>query len=186
MQIGTAIRAKPGEDVCGDAILIREIDDLVVIIVADGLGHGPGAAKASQAACDFIRGSEIKSTVAILDKCGKFIRSTRGAAVTALTINKQTGEMSFAGVGNVEMKARTKEKISPVNSPGIVGRKVRRTIETCGKLMDGDLLIIYSDGISSRFRTEKYKDMDAQKIADMIMENHSKDHDDATCVVVKY
>jgi len=44
-----------GEQVCGDAWDARQDGDTVELLVADGLGHGPGAAEASGAAVEIFR-----------------------------------------------------------------------------------------------------------------------------------
>ena len=51
VSVSYAVRqAAPGETVCGDAWAVVQDDHRAAIIVADGLGHGPLAAEASQAA----------------------------------------------------------------------------------------------------------------------------------------
>ena len=48
------------------------------------------------------------------------------------------------------------------------------------------LIALCSDGISSRLHLAEYAHLEPQAIADAIMEQHGKSHDDATCVVVRY
>jgi hypothetical protein len=43
-----------------------------------------------------------------------------------------------------------------------------------------------TDGISSRARLDAYRHLDAQNMADALLRDHAKDHDDASCVVIHY
>ena len=47
-------------------------------------------------------------------------------------------------------------------------------------------IALCSDGISSRLHFDEYVHLEPQEIADAIMEQHGKDHDDATCLVMRY
>src|SRR5437762_506214 len=51
MQVGIVQVCKPGEEICGDShVVLQDEPDVVLIMIADGLGHGPLAyAAASEA-----------------------------------------------------------------------------------------------------------------------------------------
>jgi len=187
MQIGKAGRPKPGEVVCGDWYSINNNDeDEVLIAVADGLGHGPLAADAAREACEFVQTLRGENLEQLIIECGTRISATRGVALTLLRILRNTDEMHYAAVGNVELRAISQNPIKPINYPGIVGRKIRRIRQTSHRLTGGDIIVIFTDGVSSRFNLEDYKHLDAQDIANQIIENHGKLHDDATCIAIKY
>ena len=60
VELGGVTRAIASEEVCGDALAGRETDEYQVVLVADGLGHGPLAAASSQAAvAAFFESDEI-------------------------------------------------------------------------------------------------------------------------------
>ena len=76
--------------------------------------------------------------------------------------------------------------IRPVCTPGIIGRPIRKVVEFSYELASGDLIAIYSDGISSRFDLKEYRTLPAQECADLILRNHGKYHDDATVLTIRY
>ena len=187
IQIGAVSRAKPGERECGDHFVIVENIDNYVIAVADGLGHGPDAAVASQAACKYISENSSKDLKKLVLDCSQAISNSRGTALIIIRINTVDHEMTYVGIGNVEMQSISQESIRPVNIPGIVGRHINRRVRTSTyKLNKGDILTIFTDGISRRFHLDEYSGLDAQTLAETILEKHSKDHDDATCITIRY
>jgi len=50
LEVGALSLPKPGEVVCGDRWAVAWFPDRTLILVADGLGHGPGAAEAAMEA----------------------------------------------------------------------------------------------------------------------------------------
>jgi len=119
--------------------------------------------------------------------CSQTISHSRGTAIIIIRINTVSHEMTYIGVGNVEMQSISQGSIRPVNIPGIVGRRINRRVRTSSyKLNKGDILTIFTDGISSHFDLEEYSGLDAQTLAETILVKHSKDHDDATCVTIRY
>jgi serine/threonine protein phosphatase PrpC len=74
----------------------------------------------------------------------------------------------------------------PVCAPGIVGHRVRKMLAFEFELPESATIALCSDGISSRLHFDEYVHLEPQEIADLIMKQHGKFHDDATCVVVRY
>src|SRR5215203_4819804 len=82
---------KPGERKNGDAVLVRRDEGGgVLLAVIDGLGHGPLAAEASQAAVDLLQAQPFQTS--LLDTMQALharLRDTRGAVATLCVIDKQ-------------------------------------------------------------------------------------------------
>ena len=186
MQIEGISRPRVGERVCGDHYEVIPWGEEILIAVADGLGHGPEAAQAAQAACLFVKENAGEKLESLMLKCNRAITHTRGVALTIIRINPEVHSLAYIGVGNVEMQSLSQEPIRPINIPGIVGSKIRRVQETRHVLTPGDLLAVFTDGISNRFQLEKYRRQELKTIARTILEEHGKAHDDATCVIVAY
>lgn len=186
MKVGIASRPKPGEIQSGDHYLLVEEPERYLVAVADGLGHGPAAAEASKAACSFLALHPAGTPRELIEACSQAIRHTRGAALTVMAFDLSRHQVSYAGVGNVETVSKTVDYVRTVNSPGIVGRNLRTILQTSDRVHPGDIFVLYSDGISSRFRLEDYLALEPQPMADAILANHAKDHDDATCLVLRY
>lgn len=183
-EIGVVQRPIRNEKVCGDAFVVLR-DEEITIAVADGLGHGPKAAEAALAFCAYVEANVSRGLEEILRGATAEISHTRGAAAALLRIGDRQRCLSFAGIGNIELQAVSKLPIRPTSTPGIVGRPLRKVLEFDYELNGGDLLAVYSDGISGRFRLESYGRLNAQSAAEAILSDHGKRHDDATCLVVR-
>lgn len=186
IHIGRASRVCRGEKVCGDNLFVFSDEKMTLCVVADGSGHGPEAGRASGIVCDYVREHPNDSLADMMKGCHRAARGTRGAAVTICRAFHESGVLEHVGVGNVDVNGRTYARIRPVSTPGIVGTSVRKIGVAQYNLEPGDLLVVYTDGISGRFNVSQYLPLDVQGIADGILEAHAKDHDDATCVVLAY
>lgn len=184
MEISVAQRPAENETVCGDAAEIVR-DGETLIAVADGLGHGPEAAEAAQAFCRYVRENASLGLEDIVEGASREISRTRGVACGLVRIDAAERLMKFVGVGNIDVQAVSVEDIHPICLPGIVGRRVRKLQPFEYRLHPGDLLAVYSDGISSRFDLRQMPGENVQELADAILADHGKGHDDATCVVIR-
>lgn len=182
IQIGSACRSCAGQSVCGDRVGIFRRGYEVVVAVADGLGHGPEADKAAGVACEYVKKNRTSDVGSLMQGLDEALVRTRGAAVTIVHIDIRSGQLCHAGVGNVQLSARSKTSINAFPTPGVLGRGIRKVMVTKIQLYDGDFFVIYTDGISSRFKVEDYFRVEPQRAADELIEKWSKVHDDATCV----
>src|SRR5215213_9390678 len=78
---GAVCLPKAGESVPGDAWKMVSYGDHTKILVADGLGHGPDAAKAAIATTNVLKRHADATPLALIEECHAALRSTRGAAV---------------------------------------------------------------------------------------------------------
>ena len=104
LQIGAVCLPKAGEEISGDAWAATSMaGGRTLIIVADGLGHGPLAADASIAALAAFHDEAPsgRGPADILGEIHRRLRSTRGAAVAIAEISPASEELRFAGLGNV-------------------------------------------------------------------------------------
>ncbi len=180
-----AQRPRQNENICGDVVTVTTKPSGLLIAVADGLGHGELAYEAASAFCEFSRKHAGDAIESIISNATKVLAKTRGAAAALVDIDEDQRILEFVGVGNIELRSLSKERISPVSVPGIVGTSLRRIRSFRYRVHDEDLFIIFSDGISSRFALEEYRDLSEREVADRILGDFGKSHDDATCVVVR-
>jgi serine/threonine protein phosphatase PrpC len=186
MQIDIAKRPMLGQNVSGDLVtVIRGSDRDVLVVVADGLGHGEKAQEAAEAFCAFAELNAGAPLEAIMRDGSRAISATRGAAAALIRIDRGGTRLTFCGVGNIELQATSAEAIRPVCMPGIVGRPLRKVLAFDYPLREGDLLVAHTDGISSRFRLEDYARLPTAEAAARILAEHGKGHDDATCVAIR-
>ncbi|MCD6498665.1 MAG: SpoIIE family protein phosphatase [Deltaproteobacteria bacterium] len=185
MNVGSAQRPKVGERVCGDAFVVLTSGSKTTIALADGLGHGPMAAEAGHAFCTFVAEHRDDALTDIIKGVHAQLRTTRGAVGAILRIDTESRAMQYVGVGNIDLVALSKAPIRPVSRPGVLGRRLGKVLKFDFILSEGDLLVFFSDGISSRFDAKRYRNLELDKMAEAILREHGKQYDDATCIVVK-
>ncbi len=98
---GVARVPAPGESECGDDWGVRVDQGRTVVVLADGLGHGPDAAEASREAVAVLEKATDLAPAAVLEKIHIALRSTRGAAVAVAQIDAEKEQIIFAGAGNI-------------------------------------------------------------------------------------
>jgi negative regulator of sigma-B (phosphoserine phosphatase) len=185
LEIGTAQRPIRGERVCGDAFVIVPQGGTTTIALADGLGHGEHAAQASNAFCSYVKGAGHDSLEEIFWGAHRSIVHTRGAAAALLAIDTRSDTLAFAGVGNIDFVADSATRIKPISTPGIVGQRIRKIATFSYPISAGDLFIVFSDGISGRFELKGYRRFSPSHMAAAILADYGKDHDVATCIVIR-
>ena len=193
VEVGAAQQNCNGETICGDGYAVFEDDGVVTIAVSDGLGHGPEAAKASNAFLKSIEKNRMNRTPAdLLRASSSDITGTRGVAAAVIRISKNDNTLSFSGIGNIEFVSKSINTIRPICSPGIVGRSLRAVRQFDYDISPGDMFVVFSDGISSRVDFSRYFERlttvngeTPESVARAIVKDHGKLHDDGTCVLIR-
>jgi anti-sigma regulatory factor (Ser/Thr protein kinase) len=142
-----------GAECSGDAWTWVRADDRLTLMLADGLGHGPEAARASTAAVDELHRSADLPPAEVLRRLDRALRGTRGAAVALAQLDVRSGRLRFAGIGNVGARLREGDSWRHLLSrPGIVGvHRPTSLPETEAPWAADRLLVLYSDGLPSRW-----------------------------------
>jgi anti-sigma regulatory factor (Ser/Thr protein kinase) len=142
-----------GAEYSGDAWTWVRADDRLTLMLADGLGHGPEASRASTAAVDELRRVAHLPPAEVLRRLDGALRATRGAAVAVAQLDVRAGRLRFAGVGNIGARLRTRDGWRPLLShPGIVGTYRPATVPQTEVPWGADrLLVLHSDGLPSRW-----------------------------------
>jgi anti-sigma regulatory factor (Ser/Thr protein kinase) len=126
----------------------------LLVMLCDGLGHGPLAALASQAAVLAFRDGPGGSPQEVLSRIHLALRGTRGAAIAVARIEPAERRLLFCGIGNIAATLLSADSRSGLLSfPGIVGHQMRgmRTFEAA--LPPGGALVMHSDGLTERWTT---------------------------------
>ncbi|HEV7762896.1 MAG TPA: ATP-binding SpoIIE family protein phosphatase [Acidimicrobiales bacterium] len=177
-----------GETVCGDACAWRVEGDVTVVMLADGLGHGPLAALASQRAIQAFRTMPSTEPAEILGLLNPPLAATRGAAVSVARIDAGRGTVRFAGIGNVAGWIDDGDKRRQmVCFPGIVGQNRKKTIRQLDYEVPPDgLVVLHSDGLTGKWTLDDYPTIrrrDRLVIAASLLRDAGVRHDDASVVV---
>ncbi|MFE2510472.1 SpoIIE family protein phosphatase [Streptomyces naganishii] len=137
----------------GDAWAWAGAGELRTLLLADGLGHGPEASRASAAAVEALHRSPRLSPAELLRQLDAALRGTRGAAVAVAQLDLRERVLRFAGIGNIGARLREAGSWRPLLSrPGIVGVHRHANLpETRLPWTDESLLVVHSDGLPSRW-----------------------------------
>ena len=189
-QLGVVQVPKTGEDVCGDHWGIRSVDGRTTLLMADGLGHGPDAAKAAHAAIDVLDGSPDLSPKELIERVHLALRATRGAAVAAAQLDPERRTLTFAGLGNISASvcAPGEHSRHMVSVNGTAGMEARNVRVFTYPWPQESLVILHSDGIGTHWDLQGYPGLAARDpglVAGVIYRDHARGHDDATIVVCR-
>ncbi|MCA1668517.1 MAG: SpoIIE family protein phosphatase [Thermomicrobia bacterium] len=185
--VSAATRPYPGEVENGDRWSVHRGTRTCRIAVIDGLGHGPEAAIAARAACDALAAHPDAAAVEALALCHRALVGTRGAAISIAVVDPGNAELTYAGVGNVEgrvWKGDGEQRLTIYR--GIVGKVMPTVRPFTVALGDDWLLLMHTDGISSRFALSRATPLQGgspQMLADRLLHESGKGIDDATMVV---
>ncbi|MEW5856189.1 MAG: ATP-binding SpoIIE family protein phosphatase [Cyanobacteriota bacterium] len=189
LEIGVVCLPMAGEEVSGDAWATDQQPDRSLLLVADGLGHGPLAAQASLEAVRIFRENVRKSPAEIIEAAHAVLRSTRGAALAIAEVDFERQVVRFAGVGNIAGSVFSPEgSYSMVSHNGTVGHEVRKIQEFVYQWPKGGLLVMHSDGLSTQWRLDRYPGLITRHpslIAGVLYRDFYRGRDDVTVLVAR-
>lgn len=183
--------AKPGESVCGDGYLVQQQGTYWRVLVGDGLGHGPEANKAVQAASAVFNASANWQPTALLREMHEQVKRTRGLVASVLSFDTHDKKGLICGIGNIACKsyggAQAKSHIS---YNGIVGMNIPGTMKDQEiSTAEGIQYIVFcSDGIRSQWDVTRYPAIlkyDPSILAAAIYKDFGRQTDDMTVLVGK-
>ena len=181
--------AHDGETVSGDAWLIRPSPQRTIVLLADGLGHGAGATQAAEAAAAVFRQHAALSPAALLERVHAALRATRGAAVGIAEIDRDKEVLRFAGIGNtagtIFADGVTR---SVVSLHGTAGHDARRIKEFTYPWPRGAMLVMHSDGLTSRWTFDGHPGLASHHpalIAGVLYRDFKRGRDDTSVVVLR-
>jgi anti-sigma regulatory factor (Ser/Thr protein kinase) len=179
-----------GEDVSGDAWAVDQAPGRSAIVVVDGVGHGLHAFDAAQEALRVFYRMACEGPDSFLRAADGALRGTRGAAAMAVDISWPDRRIRHAGVGNISgMLLRSGQKGNGlVSHPGTLGQATGRVRELTRSWPDKSLLVVHSDGLSSRWDLEAYPGLsqkDPSLIAGVLYRDFHARKDDVVVLVCR-
>jgi anti-sigma regulatory factor (Ser/Thr protein kinase) len=179
----------PGESACGDAWAVVMEGPRAAVLVADGLGHGPDAARAADEA---VRIFSLEPWAAPREQLARLhagLRGTRGAALTVLRADSEAGTVRSAGAGNVlaRLVSGTSDR-TVLGQHGTAGVQIRSPEEVTTPWPAHALLVVHSDGIESRWQPELLRPVlgrDPVLAAALLVRQHCRGRDDTTALVLR-
>ena len=188
-EVGAVVVPKSGETACGDAWAMETHAAGATFLVADGLGHGPDAARASAMATEVLHRHPEHSAIRLLDAVHAKLRATRGAAVAVIRHDRAQGLVAFAGVGNIAaVIIDGNERRAMVSHNGIVGHNMHKAVEYTYPWTRGALLVVHSDGLESQWDLDQIPGIFARHpsvIAAALFRRYTRKRDDVVVLVAR-
>jgi anti-sigma regulatory factor (Ser/Thr protein kinase) len=188
--IKDVIIPKPGELQCGDGFYHKEDNNFIKLFLGDGLGHGPNAATAVQAAgAAFLQCSESEP-VDIIRHIHRFVKKTRGLVGTVAVFNIKSKKWRICGVGNIATRVASSVSVRNYMSyNGIIGMNLPNTLSSQEiEHEKGQNLIMCSDGIKSRWDAIKYPSImryDLSILSAALLKDYARNNDDMSVTACK-
>lgn len=192
LEWGVAVAPLPGEADCGDLYVVRAFDGGVLVAVIDGIGHGAEAARVAGLAASVLERHAAEPVHALLLRCHKRLRGSRGAAISLASFDDRACTMSWLGVGNVNgVLLRAGSPANPRRDSllvrsGMVGDRLPELELAAIPVERGDLLIMATDGIANGFREALPGKLEPQQLAEQIERGYARTTDDALVLVARY
>lgn len=188
-RIGVWSRPHPGEQMNGDAYLIKTYGARTLFAVIDGLGHGQGARQAAETALDSLTEWAGEPLEEVFTAVHDVLRSTRGAVMGAAILDSASEELHYAGVGNISVRLfNAPERVTPIPANGTLGARMGRVRVWKQKWSEESMLVMASDGLSEAWDIRAYPSLlerNPQLLAGILMRDYSRPNDDATVLIAK-
>jgi anti-sigma regulatory factor (Ser/Thr protein kinase) len=189
VEVGALYVPLAGEDACGDGWAASCDPEGATLLAADGLGHGPEAAKAAAAAIASLERYPARPPEDVLQRAHDGLRITRGAALSVARIDYAGGDLRFAGIGNVACTvAGGTGRRTMVSHNGIVGHNMRKVQEFTAAFPADALCVLHSDGVQTHWNLDDYPGLRARApaiVAGILMRDFIRRRDDAMVLVAR-
>ncbi|NHF66674.1 ATP-binding protein [Xanthomonas hortorum] len=174
------------EVVCGDAWQLAIREQRVSVTLIDGLGHGHGAADAADAGTRALAAASGEPGE-LIARLHAGMSGTRGGAAAVMQFDSRTGQVRFAGVGNIVASLCDGDGVRGMPShPGIVGVQFRKAQPFDFPNATGKLLVMHSDGLQTRWNLRDHPALLSRHpriVAAVLLRDYARGRDDA-CVFV--
>ena len=182
--------AKPGETVSGDGIEIRRLEDKVMVLAGDGLGHGPHAKEAVDKAIEVFNSSVSTDPAELIKELHAGVKKTRGLVATIAELDFSKKKWEVCGIGNIHTRLQQGlEYRNYICNNGIISLNIPGRIENAVWNMEKfQMLIFCSDGIKTRWDIARYSSIlkyDPMILAAALYKDHARQNDDMTILIIK-
>jgi anti-sigma regulatory factor (Ser/Thr protein kinase) len=173
---------------CGDVWEVAVKGQQVAIMMIDGLGHGPEAEEAGMAGARAFMRNPFADPGVLLEDLHFDMRGSRGGAAALALFDSASGKLRFIGIGNIGATLIGDDKTRGIPShPGIVGLQYRKIPPIDYADCTGQLLIMFSDGLQSRWNLRDYPGLMYRHpaiIAAVLHRDYCRGRDDVTVLVM--
>lgn len=192
IDLGVACATLPGQSESGDRYVCETFTDGILLALVDGIGHGPEAAVAAEAACSVLKAHAGEPVIALTELCHDQLRFTRGVVMSLAAFDLRHNLLTWLGIGNVQGTLRrfgapadgTEELL--LLRAGVVGSQLPPLRASVLRVVPGDLLVLATDGVKSGFASEITSREAPRRVAQAILDHYNKGTDDALVLVARY
>jgi hypothetical protein len=184
-----------GQTVSGDCYLVKTTASGALAMVADGLGHGEPAARASDAVVEVINSvaADDLDLVSYVRRCHeRLVGDSHGVVMSMASFDEEAGLMTWLGIGNVAgVLFHTRPGGGPareflIQRRGVVGSILPTLTPFTVPVVAGDVLVLATDGVRQGFAQSVRPTEPPHRIAKHILEQYALPTDDALVLVVRY
>lgn len=188
LRIGVSQHSLHDDPACGDTWHLTLGPQRLSALLIDGLGHGEEAERAAKAGAQAFAQAPFDAPQGLLGELHHAMGSTRGGAVAIAQYDAAQDRLAFIGIGNIGATLVAADRSRGLAShPGIVGGQYRK-----GQVFDyadlsGNLLIMFSDGLQSRWNLQAYPGLVHRHpaiIAAVLHRDFCRGRDDVTVLVI--
>lgn len=190
VDVGVVCLALEGESACGDGWCVEQTADRAMVLLVDGLGHGPNAAQAADVAIETFRTVVARTPVEAVQSIHEALRATRGAAIAVAEVTRaESGAtVSFCAVGNtVSAIVGMGKPRSLASMNGTAGLQTGKLQTFTHSWPSGSLLVMHTDGITTRWQLDRYPGVqthDPAIAAAVLQRDFTRPRDDATVLAL--
>jgi serine phosphatase RsbU (regulator of sigma subunit) len=174
--------------VSGDAVVVQPIEHGLLVAIVDVLGHGPEANEVAQVIEAWLGRYGSANVAGMIQNLHQHLKGTRGAAAGLCAIDAGLSRLEYVGVGNTVMRRLGGLETRLVSHDGVLGQNMRTPRPQSLQLEPGDLVLLYTDGVSDRFTLTEYPSAlqhSPKEVVENVVKRFGKGHDDAACIAVR-
>ena len=189
LEYSSKVRPCLGEYLSGDTVVIRPLEQGLFVAIIDVLGHGPEAHELTHVIEAYLARYGTFDVSDLMTHFHQHLKGTRGAVAGLCAIDAATARINYVGIGNTVIRRFGKAETRLVSQDGVLGQNMRTPLLQTLQLDSGDLIVLYTDGVSDRFTSDDYPGVlhhAPQEVASNIVQRFGKGHDDAACIAVRY
>ncbi|QIB53280.1 ATP-binding protein [Pseudomonas sp. OIL-1] len=188
LRLGVNQHAMRNEAACGDVWHLALRGGKLSALVIDGLGHGEEAEEAGRCGAEAFAQRPFEHPDALLTDMHRAMNGTRGGAAAIAQYDADSGTLQFSGIGNIGARLISAQGSRGMAShPGIVGVQYRKAHTFTYAEANAQLLVMYSDGLQSRWDLGDYPALGMQHpatVAAVLHRDFCRGRDDVTVMAI--
>ncbi len=181
-------RARRGGHYSGDLAFVHEHGAKVFLAIVDAAGHGRSAHRVAMQVESILRSEDTHDLAGLVQSLHRRLIGGPGAVMIAGVLDTESLAFTFVHIGDSHGRIFGPRRRSLVGEAGMLGHAIRTPNVRSETLSAADTLVLCTDGISERYdlsEIQGHQTIPADALARRIVEQFGKDHDDATCLVVR-